>query len=343
MTTDQSSSPMFSQTLSVESLENIKKEVLRCGRIIFPDKNEVSPTYDLPTFLSLFPPTKIVFPGCAWIQVHNPNRKRRIDDTDDDGGNVDKKQDEDNVDNNNEDQVQQEKDKGESSHDVLVEFANFGQQRISAATKQKYRERLLASANDTYGKWMIFTDSQQVEAVWNAIATKVFHGELGCSAKVNNKKPAVRHSKTVTVSGEEDVNGNGSGQHSKKKWYERKNDDDDDDEEEDDTYVICVYVDNFRNKEDVRRVLRVLLRTEGVTINAGFKPDFVTYLGLYSDKRMNPSCYHNAHKLGMTTIYKEMLKEEKEILKKDLEDEKGEKDGVHQKHHDEIIELDNTD
>ena len=161
----------------------------------------------------------------------------------------------------NDEHQQQNAEKGESSHDVLLEFAKFGQQRISAATKQNYRDRLLASAKNTCGKWMIFPNSKQVEAVWNAIATKVFHGELGCSAKVNNKTPVVR---STTASEQEDVKSGGN----VKKWYERKNDGD---EEENDTYVICVYVDNFRDVEDVRRVLRVLLRMEGVTITAGFK------------------------------------------------------------------------
>jgi hypothetical protein len=171
-------------------------------------------------------------------------------------------------------EIKQEQ-QGETSHDVLIDFAKLGTRRVSAATKQKYRDRLFASAKDTHGKWMIFPNSKQVEAVWNAIATKVFHGELGCSAKVNNKAPAVSRCSTNVAASEEEAEGDGSTSRTdnnnnlKKKWYERKNDDEE--EEEDDSYVICVYVDDFRNEEDVRRVLRGLLRIEGVTITAGFK------------------------------------------------------------------------
>lgn len=46
----------------------------------------------------------------------------------------------------------------------------------------------------------------------------------------------------------------------------------------------------------------------------------MTYLGLYADKARNPSIYPNAHKLAVTTIYKEMLKEEKEILSKSFKE-----------------------
>lgn len=274
--TDQSSNELALS--SAEFLESIKTDVIRCGRIIYPNKNVTFPSkFDLPAFLRLFPPTKIVVPGCHWIQVHNRNRKRRLvdedtnhdDDENDGSGRGDddcnyevgthKEEHEDNPPQEQPKAKQKEEQQQEESpHDVLLDFAKFGNQRVSAATKQTYRDRLLASAKDTYGKWMIFPNSQNVNAIWNEIATKVFHGELGCSAKVNNKAPVV--SRSTSSDKKEDV----------KKWYERKKDDEDD-EEEDDSYVICVYVDDFRNVEDVRRVLRVLLRIEGVTINAGFK------------------------------------------------------------------------
>jgi hypothetical protein len=89
--------------LSEESFKSIQKDVMRCGRIIFPNENVTFPTtFDLPTFLRLFPPTKIVVPGCSWIQVHNPNRKRRV--TDDDHGKTnDDDTDSDNADTDNDD------------------------------------------------------------------------------------------------------------------------------------------------------------------------------------------------------------------------------------------------
>ena len=43
------------------------------------------------------------------------------------------------------------------------------------------------------------------------------------------------------------------------------------------------------------------------------KADFITELGIYKDKSRNPKCFPNVHKLDVS-LYKDMLKEEKEIL-----------------------------
>ena len=249
-------------------------------RIHFPIHNE-NDNDDLSTFLISYPPT-VNIQGINWICVrnnnnnNNNNRKRKREDdksniknqnekkmnvidltfSDDDENDENDENDEDKNDQNKNDNTNDNQHKPnnyheESSEDILLEFATLGDQRISASLKRQYKDRLFASARDYVGKWMIFPTSENVQDIWNEIATKVYNGELGCSAKVSNKDPpsTSNNSSSIGVS----------------RWNE-------------DNYLICVYVDDFRDEEDVRRVLRVLLRIKEVKINAGFK---VNYLGLF--------------------------------------------------------------
>ena len=246
-------------------------------RIHFPIHND-NDNEDLSTFLISYPPT-VNIQGINWIQVHNKNDNDNDYNEDDDNiiiSNIknqnekkknvidltfsddDDENDKNKNDNTNDKQVISKNKQNELNHhhkesskDILLEFATLGDKRISASLKRKYKDRLIASARDYMGKWMIFPTSENVQDIWNEIATKVYNGELGCSAKVSNKDPpsTSNNSSSIGVS----------------RWNE-------------DNYLICVYVDDFRDEEDVRRVLRVLLRIKGVKINAGFK---VNYLGLF--------------------------------------------------------------
>ncbi|KAG6816719.1 hypothetical protein H0H87_003579 [Tephrocybe sp. NHM501043] len=58
-------------------------------------------------------------------------------------------------------------------------------------------------------------------------------------------------------------------------------------------HVICVYVDDYRNGEEVGRV-RDALRRVGVRWKIGFKPDIYTHLGIYkaNEWKIRPSRYH---------------------------------------------------
>lgn len=187
------------------------------GRLYHPIPEEYSSIKDdtaitdLDTFLAMFPPQNDIV-ECHWIQVHNQNRIIGID----------------------EDSTTKEQQK-ESPEAVLLEFAEYGDKRISSAIKESYRNRLCAAASETTGKWMLFIHQDHIETIWNIIAKKVFQGELDCSAKVSNGL---------------------------------------DENSYDDKYLICVYVDNFRDKSAVRKTLRSLLRIEGVYISAGFKVSF---------------------------------------------------------------------
>jgi hypothetical protein len=62
---------------------------------------------------------------------------------------------------------------------------------------------------------------------------------------------------------------------------------------EGDSHVICVYVDDYSNMEEVNR-LRDALRTAGVFWKIGFKPDAYTHLGIYARNQwgIRPSRYH---------------------------------------------------
>jgi len=52
--------------------------------------------------------------------------------------------------------------------------------------------------------------------------------------------------------------------------------------EEGDSHVICVYVDDYSNMEEVDWLRDALRRTAGVFWKIGFKPDAYTHLGIYA-------------------------------------------------------------
>ncbi|KDR73177.1 hypothetical protein GALMADRAFT_50987, partial [Galerina marginata CBS 339.88] len=61
---------------------------------------------------------------------------------------------------------------------------------------------------------------------------------------------------------------------------------------EDEKHVICVYVDDYTDKEEVT-ALRKALRSVGVKWKIGFKPDAYTHLNIYKDNpwKIRPSRY----------------------------------------------------
>eukprot|EP01135_Chromosphaera_perkinsii_P000625 Nk52_evm1s139 gene=Nk52_evmTU1s139 len=85
-------------------------------------------------------------------------------------------------------------------------------------------------------------------------------------------------------------------------------------------FVICVYVRDFNNMGEVERVLRNLL--DITSVSAGFKPDFMTYLGNYTSRGgggegEGEDCVRNLHKIPVT-MYKDLLKRVKEEMGNDL-------------------------
>lgn len=64
--------------------------------------------------------------------------------------------------------------------------------------------------------------------------------------------------------------------------------------QEGDSHIICVYVDDYSNMEEVNW-LRNALRTAGAFWKIGFKPDAYTHLGIYAKNQwgIRPSRYYS--------------------------------------------------
>lgn len=103
---------------------------------------------------------------------------------------------------------------------------------------------LLLEAGNTSGKWMLFPTGYEVDAVWARIAKATVAGKLGVAAKV-----ATSRRETV-------------GDSSK-------------------TYLICVYLHDFRRKDCVYYLLQQLF-TLGFDVRTGFKADILTLLNINS-------------------------------------------------------------
>jgi len=92
------------------------------------------------------------------------------------------------------------------------------------------------------GKWLLFIDEEDVDAVWEKVATATASGRLGLMSKVATAWPNPLA-------------------HSRKR-------------------VICVYTPDFHDHEDVTRVL-VALRDLGFKERLSYKTDVDTLAGRY--------------------------------------------------------------
>lgn len=117
-----------------------------------------------------------------------------------------------------------------------------GDKKIIRATAKVRLLRLAISYQKTVGKWLLFVSKRdgKVDQVWERVARNTVCGRLGCSAKVATFDPDP---------GEEG-------------------------------HVICVYVDNFYDLENVRRVYHCL-KMLGLN-SKSFKLDLYTELGIKS-------------------------------------------------------------
>lgn len=128
-------------------------------------------------------------------------------------------------------------------------------QRVPKALKQSVVDVILSEcvrSGDTSGKWMFQFKKDWIDHYWNKIARATADGRLGCSAKVAPAADLV----------------------------------------DPQTALICVYVDDFRNRADVKRVL-LELQGMGFHVRLGFKPDIFTELGMYrgNEWRLSPAIY----------------------------------------------------
>ena len=105
--------------------------------------------------------------------------------------------------------------------------------------------RIASAGNDVTGKWLLFPSKSAADAIWYRIAVATVKGELGCSAKISPSK------------------------------------------DQDDSYnpVLCVYVEDFRVKSEVKRVLEKLIAMKLTVV--GFKLDFYTSLQIDSKNEWN--------------------------------------------------------
>jgi Domain of unknown function (DUF1917) len=122
--------------------------------------------------------------------------------------------------------------------------------------------RLAKQKNVTCGKWMLFPLPHDVDAVWKQIAQGTLEGRLGCAAKVAT----------------------------------------DDGNDAKPERLICIYTEDFSDKDDIMRVLRELKRLglvrEGQDKFKGviyYKCDAYTYLDITSDNeyKLKASMYNS--------------------------------------------------
>ncbi|KAJ3219126.1 hypothetical protein HDU67_002459 [Dinochytrium kinnereticum] len=112
--------------------------------------------------------------------------------------------------------------------------------------------RLACVFRNLCGKWVLFEDRSHIDAIWAKVAKAVVKGELGESAKVSTVR-------TLAYPNE--------------------------------MHVICVYVDDFTDVREVRRVFEKL-KELGLDTKS-FKINYFTQLKLYSGNSygLSPSLY----------------------------------------------------
>jgi hypothetical protein len=127
--------------------------------------------------------------------------------------------------------------------------------KIPAAKKKACMDSLLATAVQqgcTVGKWMIFLKPAWADFVWEKIARATAAGHLGSSAKIAPTQALPEHEKVL----------------------------------------CCIYVGDFSNRPEVKRVL-LELEAMDLKIKCGFKPDIFTEFGIESKNqwRLPPTIY----------------------------------------------------
>lgn len=138
--------------------------------------------------------------------------------------------------------------------------------RVPKAAKEACVQSLIAHAKAqryTCGKWMLFfPPGEATDDAWTTIARETAAGRLGSSAKIAPTRNLDDGEKSV----------------------------------------CCVYVGDFGDKAEVRRVL-LALQALGMNVTSGFKPDVFTELELNTGNRwrLEPTLYKVAEVVGWTT------------------------------------------
>ncbi|KAF8448640.1 translation initiation factor eIF 4e-like domain-containing protein [Boletus edulis BED1] len=132
-----------------------------------------------------------------------------------------------------------------------------GNKKAGTKSKKEVREQVHTEAADKLkdisrkygyvcGKWLIFVPSDKVDAIWSTIASSLATGPLSSTSAFCAK---------VATSPEDAVPGH--------------------------RHLICVYIPDVYDKEDVTAVMKVLLRQHGLNLS-GVKSDLYTTIGLDS-------------------------------------------------------------
>ncbi|XP_041360568.1 UPF0696 protein C11orf68 homolog [Gigantopelta aegis] len=128
-------------------------------------------------------------------------------------------------------------------------------EKLKLSNQLTYENIKAIARNNKYlsGKWLVYRDVCEIDAVWMTIANAVVANKLGQAAKVSCRdSPA----------------------------------------SDDGSHVICVYTKDFTDVDDVMRV-ELMLRQLGVTGRLMYKPDIYTILGIYAKNEwhLRPTIY----------------------------------------------------
>lgn len=110
--------------------------------------------------------------------------------------------------------------------------------------------RLAKQDGCVVGKWLVFSSSNETDALWERIAVATASGRLGFSSKVS---PCGNNNQAV----------------------------------------ICVYVYDSTDQQEVQRIGKVLTHEMGIKGVLRFKPDIYTYIGIYGGNAwgLSPTLY----------------------------------------------------
>jgi hypothetical protein len=104
-------------------------------------------------------------------------------------------------------------------------------------------DQLAVSSGYLSGKWLVFSTTESIDTLWCTIAKEVAGGTLGISCKVSPR----------AVEGDPEQ-----------------------------SHVICIYTENYQDKEDVMRARMSLRARHGCRQVLTYKPDIYTELGVYA-------------------------------------------------------------
>lgn len=145
------------------------------------------------------------------------------------------------------------------SMDAIYALLKSGEGVVPSMTVQMYwiteddpAETGIDITGDQAGKWLIFCETPEVDALWKKIRDATVAGDLGVSAKVSTA---------------------------------RENPD-----SRDERKVIYVYTKDWSDEADVMRV-RERLRSLGVTGRIGYKRNLETFAGEYADRGKKVTYY----------------------------------------------------